>query len=353
MTDLPNSAADGAPTRRVPAGDPELAPLVGRDPADATSADAPAPGEPTDAATADTSPTSESSVEAVPVLPLAAAVTAAKPPAPPRRRRSLALRFGVSFVFGFLLAVGIGAGVMYAWGLQYEGRVLPGVRVGSTDLGGLTREQAEAAIATAYGSFGTGTDHAHRPGRPDDDHRATPTSVADPIPSVLLDAALAAGRQGEPLANLIGAPQAAIHGVTLDPAVLYDRDKLAAAVETLAATIDQTPVDASVSAGQGGTFSCLSREGRSRRGRGGPGDRARPAARGARHAGVDHDGRAGRVIGTRRRHHLGRGGEGGRGTNGGRRGRRPGQGQLDDRRHEPRAADLVLDRGRREHHSGL
>ena len=43
--------------------------------------------------------------------------------------------------------------------------------------------------------------------------------------------------------------------MTLDSAVAYDRDKLAAAVETLATTIDQTPVDASVSAGQGGTFS--------------------------------------------------------------------------------------------------
>ena len=87
----------------------------------------------------------------------------------------------------------------------------------------------------------------------------TTISYADvgrgPDTSALVDAALAAGRQGEPLANLIGGPQAAIHGVTLDPAVAYDRDKLAAAVETLATTIDQTPVDASVSAGAGGTFS--------------------------------------------------------------------------------------------------
>ena len=91
------------------------------------------------------------------------------------------------------------------------------------------------------------------------DGQTTTISYADvgrgPDTSALLDAALAAGRQGEPLANLIGAPQAAIHGVTLDSAVAYDRDKLAAAVETLATTIDQTPVDASVSAGQGGTFS--------------------------------------------------------------------------------------------------
>ena len=196
-------------------------------------------------------------VDAVPVLPLAAAVTDGKPPARPRRRRSLVLLFGVSLVLGFLLAAGIGTGVLYAWGQQYDGRVLPGVRVGSTELGGLTREQAEAAIASAYGSLATGQITLTGP-----DGQVTTLSYADvgrgPDTSALVDAALAAGRQDEPLADLIGRPKAAIHGVTLDSAVTYDHDKLAAAVETLAARIDQTPVDASVSAGQGGTFSVSS-----------------------------------------------------------------------------------------------
>ena len=175
-----------------------------------------------------------------------------RPPAPPRRRRSLALRFGVSFVLAFLLTVGIGGGVLYAWGQQYEGRVLPGVRVGSTELGGLTREQAEAAITNSYGSLGSGQITLTGP------NGQTTISYADlgrgPNTSAVLDAAFAAGRQGEPLANLISGPQVAIHGVTLDSAVAYDREKLTAAVETLARTTDQTPVDATVSAGTGGTF---------------------------------------------------------------------------------------------------
>ena len=299
MTDLPKSAADRAanastPDIGTPAGDPELAALVRRDAppddgdlslaadetaqasesgptaavstpeagadatepvfdvtsaaADSTSPDSDKP------APADTSPTSEPGVDAVPVQPLAAAVTDGEAPAPPRRRRSLALRFGVSFVLGVLLAVGMGAGVLYAWGQQYDGRVLPGVSVGSAALGGLTREQAEAEIASAYGWLGAGQIALTGP-----DGETTTISYADvgrgPDTMALLDAALAAGRQAEPIANLIGAPQAAIHGVTLDSAVTYDRDKLAAAIETLATTIDQTPVDATVSAGQGGTFS--------------------------------------------------------------------------------------------------
>ncbi len=185
---------------------------------------------------------------------LAALVTGGVSAARPRRRRSLALRFGASFVLGFLLALGIGTGVMYAWGRQYDGLVLPGVRVGSTELGGLTREQAEAQIANAYGSLTTGQIKLTGP-----DGETNTITYADvgrgPNTSALVDAALAAGRHSEPLANLIGAPQAAIHGVTLDAAVAYDHDKLAAAVETLATTIDQTPVDATVSAGQGAAFS--------------------------------------------------------------------------------------------------
>src|SRR5206468_5920917 len=123
--------------------------------------------------------------------------------APPRAARSLAFRFGTSFVLGVLLAFGVGVGVLYAWGLQYDGRVLPGVRVGSTDLGGLTREQAEAKIANAYGWLGTGQITLTGP-----DGQMTTISYADigrgPDTSALLDEAFAAGRQGEPLANLIG-----------------------------------------------------------------------------------------------------------------------------------------------------
>ena len=252
----PTSAADRAanastPDGETPAGDPELAALVRRD-APRDDADASTSvGDPELAALV--RPDSEPGVDADTALFPVAAVTADELPARPPRRRSLFLRFGVAFVVGFLLTVGVGAGALYAWGQQYEGRVLPGVRVGSTELGGLTREQAEAAIANAYGSLGTGQITLTGP-----DGHVTTISYADlgrgPDTSAVLDAALAAGRLGDSLASLIGAPKAAMHGVTLDVAVTYDRDKLAAAVETLGMTTAQTPVDASVSAGEGGTF---------------------------------------------------------------------------------------------------
>ena len=304
------------------------------------------------AAPPDTSPTYEPVVDAVPVLPLAAAVTDDEAPPRPRHRRSLALRFGVAFVLGLVLAVGTGAGVLYAWGQQYDGRILPGVRVGSTELGGLTREQAEAEIANAYGSLATGQITLTGP-----DGHTTSISYADlgrgPDTSALLDAALAAGRHGEPLANLIGAPAAAIHGLTIDSSVTYDRNKLAAAVETLATTIDRTPTDAFVSAGLGGRFSVSpAKDGRAVDKAGlltaldqqlvalgtpesitmaVPVGTLTPAVTtaSAEAAKAAANRMAADVVVARGEEHV------------------------DDPRQEPRAAGLVLDRGRRDHHAGL
>jgi vancomycin resistance protein YoaR len=203
MTDLANSAAPAAsaPGIEPPAGDPELAALV----------------------------------------------------AAPRRGRSLALRFGAAFVFGALLAGGVGVGALYTWGHQYDGRILPGVRIGTTDLGGLTRAEAEAKIASGYGWLGTGQitltgpDGATATISYSDLHRRLDTSA-------LLDAAMAAGHESEPLADLLSAPRAAIRGVTVDAAVAYDREELAKAIRALALTIDRAPADATVSAGPAGTF---------------------------------------------------------------------------------------------------
>jgi vancomycin resistance protein YoaR len=193
------------------------------------------------------------SVDPVPVLPLTAPLPGAAAPTRPRRRRTLALRFGVAFLLGVMLAVGIGAGALYAWGRQYDGRILPGVHVGSTHVGGMSREEAAAAIADAYGWLGAGEVTLAGP----DGHSRT-ISYADIGRGVdtaaLLDAAMAAGRQGGFLADLIGGPEVAIHGATLDTGVTYDRAKLVAAVEDLDTTIDQVPVDASVSAAPNGTF---------------------------------------------------------------------------------------------------
>ena len=177
------------------------------------------------------------------------------PASPSRSGRSLGLKFAIAFLLGVVLVVGAGGIGLYAYGQQYDGRVLPGVRVGSTDLSGLSRDEAKAAIAKAYSSLGAGKATLTGPDGP------VTVAYADvargPDTAAILDSALAAGRGGEPLANLIGAPQAAIHGVTLGSAVTYDRAKLAAAVDSLAASIDQQATDAAIVADQSGALTVV------------------------------------------------------------------------------------------------
>ena len=152
-------------------------------------------------------------------------------------------RFLAAFVVGFALMGSIGAGALYLWSREYDGRVLPGVSVGSSDIGGLTREQAASKVASDYASLGSGEITFNGP-----DGDMTTISYAQlgrrPDTDSLVEAAIAAGRRSDLLANLIGGPQTAINGVTLTPSVTYDRDKLAAAVDSLATSIDQTPTDA-------------------------------------------------------------------------------------------------------------
>jgi vancomycin resistance protein YoaR len=167
-------------------------------------------------------------------------------------RTSIAMRFAIAFLLGVVLVIGIGAGALYAWGQQYEGRVLPGVHVGGTDLSGLSPEAAQAAIGQAYASLGSGKIVLTGPnGNTTIDYAAIGRG---PDTAAILDAALAAGRQGAPLADLIGVPQAALRGVDLPAAVRYDRAKLGAAIDALAASIDEAPLDAKVALAKDGSF---------------------------------------------------------------------------------------------------
>jgi hypothetical protein len=79
------------------------------------------------------------------------------PSTPRRRRSSLGVRFAIAFLLGVVLVVGAGGGALFAYGQQYSGRVLPGVRVGVTVLSGLAPEADGKALGDAYASLGTET----------------------------------------------------------------------------------------------------------------------------------------------------------------------------------------------------
>ena len=174
------------------------------------------------------------------------------PASPGRRGTSLALRFGVAVLAGIVLVIVLGAGALYAYGQQYTGRVLPGVSVGTVDLSGLTRDQAHASLAETYAGLGAG---AIRLTGPDGEvHIGYDEIAREADVEAMLDAAMTAGREGEAVADLIGAPQTALRGVTVTPVVRYDAAKLTAAMAAMAGRLDRDPVDATLVKAEDGEF---------------------------------------------------------------------------------------------------
>ena len=177
-------------------------------------------------------------------------MTNAQPdPASPSGTGGIAVRFALAFVSGLVLVIAIGGGALYAYGQQYTGKVLPGVSVGEVDLSGLSPEEARAQLESTFGTFGDGTITLSGP---DGDVTVGYDEIgrAPDIDTMVSDA-LTAGRHGETMADLLGAPQTALRGISLTPVVRYDEAKLADAVAEAAAAIDREPVDATLTADKG------------------------------------------------------------------------------------------------------
>jgi vancomycin resistance protein YoaR len=173
------------------------------------------------------------------------------PASHPHRGRSLGVKFAVAFLLGVVLVVGAGGAGLYAYGQQYEGRILPGVRAGGVDLSGMTPAAATAAIADAYAGLGAGVITLSGP---DGELTIGYREIGrGPDAAAMLAAALAAGRQGQPVADLIGAPQTALRGHTVDAVVTYDPTALEASVAAVAKAIDRRPVNATLAIAKDGS----------------------------------------------------------------------------------------------------
>jgi vancomycin resistance protein YoaR len=179
-------------------------------------------------------------------------ITEPVPASSSSRSRSLAAKFAIAFLLGVVLVVGVGSAGLYAYGQQYTGKILPGVRAGGVDLSGLTPEAATAAIADAYASLGAGVIKLAGP----DGEATIDYAEIDrgPDTAAMLGAALAAGRQGQPVADLIAAPQTALRGASVDAAVTYDPAALETAVAAIVKSIDREPVDATLTINEDGSY---------------------------------------------------------------------------------------------------
>jgi vancomycin resistance protein YoaR len=162
-----------------------------------------------------------------------------------RTRSAARSRFVLAFAAGLVAVLVLGAGALYAFDRQYAGRILPGIRVGSVDLSGLTPDAARTRLDAAYASAGAGElvltvgDQTFQIPYSDLGRRID-------VDSLVAEAA-ATGRSGSPVDRLVGNARTALRGITLEPRMLIDEARLATRIEAAAASLDRQPSDASVS----------------------------------------------------------------------------------------------------------
>jgi len=166
----------------------------------------------------------------------------------PSRRPSARLRFGVAFLIGLVVTLGLGAGALYAYDQQYTGRVLPGVTVGGIDLSGQTPDQARATLDGAYGAT---TDGQIKLVGPDGTTVITYAEIGRRLDTeALVDQALAVGRDGSAIDRVVANARTAVRGVDLEPRVTFDAEKLASRINAVAAGLRIQAVEASVKANE-------------------------------------------------------------------------------------------------------
>jgi vancomycin resistance protein YoaR len=194
--------------------------------------------------------------------PLAAPPT---PPPPSRRwfrrglprKRPSRVASGRRRLAGFAVAFVVGAAVVVlllcaaAFGLSntYRDRVLPGVRAGSVDLSGLTRDQAMAKLKSDYAYLGNGLVTITTP-------VGTATITYEqagrgPDVEAIADAAMAVGHSGNPLADGASVVHFAAFGQDIPVVVQIDPIALAERIHVLDRTTTVAPQDAQATARDG------------------------------------------------------------------------------------------------------
>jgi hypothetical protein len=179
----------------------------------------------------------------------------------PRRRARIWRRLFVAFVMGLVLTLAAAAAALLVWDMGYEGRVLPGVRVGSTDLSGLDRAAATAVLGQAYAEYGEGEVLIHTIAG----DAAVPYSAFSRRLDVdaLVDRALQAGRTGSPAERAIGEVRLALDGTMLTPTVTFDEPVLRAAIAAALEPLEAPAIDAQIGVDARGVRILHSRPGRS------------------------------------------------------------------------------------------
>jgi vancomycin resistance protein YoaR len=178
----------------------------------------------------------------------------------PGRAPRVWLRLLIAFVFGLLLTLLAAGAALLAWDMSYEGRVLPGVHVGATDLTGMDRATATAALEQAYSGYSEGQVVIH----------TIAGDLVIPYSSfsrrldvdALVDRALSTGRAGSVPERAVREIRLALDGQSLTPTLSFDEPALRAEIATALAALEKPAVNAQLGMDAHGVRIFHSRPGR-------------------------------------------------------------------------------------------
>ena len=165
-------------------------------------------------------------------------------------RRAAWPRVLAGVALGILATFALATGLVLAADQQYAGRILPGVRVGSTDLSGMDPGQATSALGASLATYGTGTLTIRTRAGAQEIPYAALGRRADV--DRLAARAMEVGRDGQSVDRLVTDFRNAVRGVEIDPVVVIDPTAVRDALAAVAARTDAAGTDASVTSGTSG-----------------------------------------------------------------------------------------------------
>jgi vancomycin resistance protein YoaR len=160
--------------------------------------------------------------------------------------------FAGAFAVGAVATLFLLSAMAFAFSSSYGNRVLPGVRAGSVDLSGLTRDEAMSRLQSGFGFLGQGEVTV-----------TTPVGAATityqqagrgPDVEAMADAAMAVGHSGNPISDAASVIHSAAFGESVPVVILVDPTALAQRIHQLVGTSSVAPQDAQATA-KGGNFS--------------------------------------------------------------------------------------------------
>jgi vancomycin resistance protein YoaR len=163
-----------------------------------------------------------------------------------KSRRRTAIRIAIAFSIGLFATLAVVAAVALAVLNSYSDRVVPGVRVGSVDVSGLSRDQVVARLQTDYAYLGQG-----------DITITTPLGAARitykdagraPDVQFMADAAMAVGHTGNPIEDAVFMLRTAADGKTVPIAVSVDPMAIATHVRQVLSSTQVAPQNAQATA---------------------------------------------------------------------------------------------------------